>query len=373
MKKMLIMAKALGGGGAEVAMIELINNLPEEEYDITLALLDEDSEYINRLKRNIKIVYISFSSSLKKSLVSMYSIPAKILKKIKINKFLPFYELIFKSVTTQFDNDYDIAIDFYGYGYFLTGYLGKCINAKKKATWLHDEDLKGWFDSVKKYGRYYDKIFAVSSSVKNSFCKSYPKLKDKCEVFYNVIDTNEIISKSRDCSIKLFDGNFNILTVGRLHKQKGIDIAIEIASELKKKGISFKWYVIGEGKEHKSLKKLIAKFKLEEDFILLGRKDNPYPYMKQCDLYVQPSRHEGYGITVLEARTLCKIVLASDILPFEEQIKNNVNGYLENLDSTSFVKKICEIISDKELNRKILENLKSNQPDFSEEIKKLEF
>lgn len=372
-KKVLIMAKSLGGGGAEVAMLQLINRMPEEKYEITLALLDEDNEFKNRLKRNVKIIYIEFKSDLNKSLVSMYSIPAKILKKLRINKFFPFYEHMFKSVKTKFDDEYDLAIDFYGYGYFLTGYLAKCINAKKKATWLHDENLKGWFDSVIKYGNYYNKIFAVSASVKNNFIKYYPNFKDKCEIFYNVIDTKEIIKKSNYCDQRLFGDDYNILTVGRLHEQKGIDIAIKTAKVLRDKGMPFKWYVIGEGPEHKKLQKMILKLKLEDQFYLLGRKDNPYPYIKQCDLYVQPSRHEGYAITLVEARTLCKLILTSNIPSCKEQIQDRMNGYTENLDPVLFANKIQKIKNDCELNEKIKINLESNKPNFSEEIKKLEF
>lgn len=201
---------------------------------------------------------------------------------------------------------------FYGYGYFLTGYMAEKIKAKKKATWLHDEDFV-WFRNVKKYADKFDRIFAASEAVKNSFIQRFPELKEKTEVFYNAIDTNLIIEKSLCPCDERLTGNFIILTVGRLHNQKGYDIAIKTARLLKAAGVPFKWYAIGAGKEKEKLEKLIEKCGVKDCFFLLGRRDNPYVYMRQCDLYVQPSRHEGYVITLVEARTLGLPIVASDI------------------------------------------------------------
>ena len=139
MKELLIMAKSLGGGGSEVALIELINALPEELYNITLVLLDSDNEYAYRLKKNVNIVQLTFNSSFAKSLVSMYAFPAKVLKKLSVNSFIAYYDFISYCVTNVFEKTYDIAIDFYGYGSFVTAFLATKIQAKKKATWLHDE------------------------------------------------------------------------------------------------------------------------------------------------------------------------------------------------------------------------------------------
>lgn len=372
MKKVLFMAKAFGGGGAEVAMLELINKMPEEEYDITLALLDDDLEYFGRLNRKVKIVQIRFKNSFASKMVSMYSVPAKILKKLAINKIVPYYDLLFDSVENTFDEVYDLALDFYGYGYFLTGFMAEKIKAKRKATWLHDEDLQWWFKSVEKYAYKYDKIFAVSEAVKTSFCRLYPKLKDKAEVFYNVIDTDLIIKKANlPCKDKL-DGKFKILTVGRLHNQKGYDVAIESAKILKERGIEFKWYAIGEGKEKEKLRKLIYKYGIEKFFILMGRKDNPYTYMKQCDLYVQPSRHEGYVITLVEARALCLPIITSDIPSAREQIQDGVNGYIVSLDAEKFADKIQQVYNDRKLLNSTVEYLREHKPNFDEELRKLD-
>ena len=187
MKELLIMAKSLGGGGSEVALIELINALPEELYNITLVLLDSDNEYAYRLKKKVNIVQLTFNSSFAKSLVSMYAFRAKVLKKLSVNSFIPYYDFISNCVTNVFEKTYDVAIDFYGYGSFVTAFLAKKIQAKKKATWIHDEKPY-WMKSVQKYLCEYDKIYGVSQAVVDAFCREYPHYKDKAAVFYNVID-----------------------------------------------------------------------------------------------------------------------------------------------------------------------------------------
>lgn len=372
MKELLIMGKSLGGGGSEVALIELINALPEDLYNITLVLLDSDNEYAYRLKKNVNIVQLTFNNSFAKSLVSMYSFPAKVLKKLSVNKWLPYYDCVMNSVKNEFNKTYDIAIDFYGYGSFITAFLARKIKAKRKATWLHDEKIY-WLKSVEKYLPMYDKIFGVSQAVVDAFCRDYPSLKDKAAVFYNVIDINDIKDKSEEKPEFLFNrDNFNILTVGRLTEQKGYDIAICVASILAKRGINFTWYAIGSGRDKGKLKKLVATYNLKEQFIFLGRKDNPYPYMKNCDLYVQPSRHEGYGVAIVEARVLGLPIVVSNIRSNSEQIQDGINGYVTELSAEAMADKIEYLYSNPSQMEKTVEYLKEHPIDFSSELKKLE-
>lgn len=370
MKKILIMAKALGGGGAEVALIELLNKLDYNKYEIKLLLLDTDEEYKYRLKKNIDIEYIKFDSNFLKRLVSGYSFTSKVLKKLSINKYISYYDFIMNHLTNNFNQIYDIAIDFYGYGYFLTAVLAKKVHAQKKYSWVHDEKL-GWFESVYKYHNEIDKFYGVSESVCKVLTNKYPDLKNKVEVFYNVVDIEGIKKKSSEFIPDEMTSEFNILTVGRLHEQKGYDIAIKAAALLKSKGIAFTWYAIGSGRDEAKLKKLIATYRLENTFVLLGRKDNPYPYMKMCDLYVQPSRHEGYGLTVLEAKVLHKPIIVSNLQVFLEQISDDCNGVVADLNPTALATKIEWLYKNSEARERYVEKLKEENIDFSKEIEKL--
>lgn len=371
MKDMLIIAKSLGGGGSEVALIEFLNHLDTSKYNITLLLMDHDNEYKYRLKSNITIKYISFENKYYHKLASMYSVYGKIIKKAKINKWSKIYDYIAKH-SFKVKKHFDIAIDFYGYGSFTTAYLALNVGADKKAFWIHDEKMP-WIKNVEKYFPSFNKIFCVSDSIKNKFDKLYPYEKDKAKVFYNILDISQIIEKSVEFIPKeLYDENFNIVTVGRLTEQKGYDIAVRAASLLKKDKIKFCWYAIGEGKDRHKLEKLIHKNKLQNNFYLLGRKDNPYPYIKKCDLYIQPSRHEGYGLALLEARVLKKLIITSDIPATMEQVQNRINGLVTKLDPIDLEENIKEIYFNIVLQNTILSNLAKQKIDFNKELTKLD-
>lgn len=191
--------------------------------------------------------------------------------------------------------------------------------------------------------------------MKDRFDQLFPLLKDKTMVFYNVINYQMIISSSKQ-NVKLpyKQDKINLLTVGRLTEQKGIDIAIRAAKILKEKGIPFEWFVIGDGRDKKKLLRLIHKEKLDDCFFLLGRKDNPYPFMENCSIYVQPSRHEGFGLTVLEARLLKQVVIATKLPAFKEQIIDNKNGLLvERNNYYDLAKKIKVFIDNRKLQNQI--------------------
>lgn len=327
LKKVLVMAKSLGGGGSEVALVEFLNSLDLSKFSVTLLLLKEDNEYKYRLNQKIKIQYLKFDNPFYKNLVSLYTIPSKAIKKLRLNSLFNIYQLVINH-SIRLDDIYDVALDFYGYGSFTTEYISKVIRANYKATWLHDEKMN-WIYNVERSLGNYNAFFCVSKSVKKRFDKNFPSLKSRTKVFYNVIDDQKIIYNStKQIKLPFKKNKISLLTVGRLTEQKGIDIAIKAASQLKKHKIPFEWFVIGEGRDHRKLNKLIKQENVEDCFFLLGRKDNPYPYMKNCELYVQPSRHEGFGLTLYEARLLKKTVIATKLPAFKEQIIDRKNGLL---------------------------------------------
>lgn len=371
-KSILVVAKSLGGGGSEVALIEFLNQLDVNKYKITLLLLDKDLEYKYRLQRNVTIKYIKFNSNIFHSLVSMYSFLGKVIKKIHLNKFFNIYDIVAKH-TVKLNKKYDIAVDFYGYGSFTTAYLALNVSATKKAFWLHDEKMP-WIVNVERYFKYYDDIFGVSKSIIKKFDMLYPKASTKSSVFYNVIDTDAIIKKAAEFTPREYNKNkFNILTVGRLTEQKGHDISIKAAKILKDCNIPFKWYVIGDGKDRKKLERLIRKYQLSDDFILLGRKNNPYPYIKDCDLFVLSSRHEGYSVALVEARVLKKLIVTSNFSANKEQIQDGKNGLISKLDPTDLAQNIKKIYFDQKTSGHIEQILENENINFDSELNKLNY
>lgn len=163
---------------------------------------------------------------------------------------------------------------------------------------------------------------------KRNSLKKYPKLASKTDIFYNIIDYEKIYSLSDEFVPKFTNEQTNILTVGRLEKEKGYDLLLDTAIELKKNGITFKWYIIGDGSLKKHISKRITDNNLEDYVIMLGSQKNPYPFFKETDIYVQTSNFEGYGLTIAEAKAFCKSIVCTNIPTFKEQIIDYENGYL---------------------------------------------
>ena len=390
MKKILIAVRELDCGGTEVAMINLLKNLNPKKFEVTLLLARKRGVYLNRIPSYVKIIetafekekfryHISDDEKLVKNIIQKNNI--KIIRKFgrglgdilkKINYNLDVYNEYLLTKTKELDKEYDLALDFYGYGYFQSAYIAKKVKARKKIMWIHDERLIP-MKRTRCYFNEYDYFFGVSQACVRNFIREFPETKGRVGIFNNILDHEEIIRKSKEGIEKnLFnDKKFNMVTVGRLEWQKGYDMAIDIASKLSENNIEFCWYIIGEGSEEEKIRKKIRMLNLDDKVILLGRKDNPYPYIKKADVYIQTSRHEGYGLAIAEARILNKAIISTDLECVREQIQNTKNGYLVPYDIDKFIDIIIKLKEDRRLIQKVEENLKENDQSSVKEIEKL--
>ena len=167
------------------------------------------------------------------------------------------------------------------------------------------------------------------------------------------------------------DERVKILTVGRFTSQKGIDQAIEVCRRLKEENMTFGWYLIGWGEEEKHYRELISLYSLEKEITILGKKVNPYPYIYECDIYVQPSRHEAWGLVVQEARVLNKPIICTAFAGADEQIINTETGYivpLGDIDELSVVVKRLIINRNDRMNfiipSSISKNIRKEKPTY---------
>ena len=209
------------------------------------------------------------------------------------------------SVKERLDTRYDLAVAFLEGG--STYYVADYVQADKKAAFVHVDYRKAGYsrEMDRDCYRQYDKIFPVSDEVKASFLAVYPECAGRTEVFHNIINRDKILARAQlpGGFSDGFDG-MRLLTVGRLMKQKALEVSIEAMRLLKAAGERARWYVLGEGDQRRFLEERIRTLGLEEDFLLLGAVDNPYPYMRQADLYVHASRFEGKSIAIQEAQIL---------------------------------------------------------------------
>lgn len=392
MKSILFMLINMNIGGTEKALINMLHELQKEKYKVTVLLLEKYGGFLDQIPDWVEVKYLSEYKNLKKYINEP---PQKIFKELLIKKeyinafnlFLSYcisklkddisyyYKYLLKDVS-DLEEEYDIAVAYAGPMDFITYFVANKIRAKKRVQWIHFDISKIGFNKRFAENMYskFDKIFVVSEEGKNKLNLLIPSLSDKTEVFFNIISSTLI--KNMAENEEGFNDNYNgirILTVGRLSREKGQDITISVLEKLLKQGYEVRWYCIGEGNMRKELEDMIKNKNLQDNYILLGSKRNPYAFMKECDIYVQSSRHEGYCITLAEARCFNNPIITTNFTGANEQIRNEKTGLIVNFNQDEMYKAIKRIIKDRELRDSIGNNLGKELIDTSGEIEKFSF
>ena len=263
-----------------------------------------------------------------------------------------------KTVYSQLADTYDVAIA-YQQG-FPTYYLASKVVARKKIAWINVDLQKAGYRQ--KFNRpFYDKmnyVILVSDILYKMLKYTQYVNIQKLYAVYDILNVELIreMSIRQGFEDKLSGNSWRILTVGRMTKQKNYQLAVKTAKLLKKKGLLFRWYFIGDGSEYTNVKNLIKNNGLEEEVILLGMKSNPYPYMAGCDIYVQTSSFEGYCLTLCEARILHKPEVCTNFPVVYNQIRDGVNGLIAEMTPESICDKIMQLVHNKELRETLIAN-----------------
>lgn len=364
MKKVLFVINTLGHAGAEVAMLELLRRMQGMNMDLFVYVLTEQGELLSRLPEGVRLLNKKYCDTSVLSKEGRSYLAKKVirasLKNASIFKNLPYVlsnlvamvkkqrvqvdKLLWRVLSDGaeiFDEEYDLAVSFLEGG--SAYYVHDHVKAKKKAAFIHiDYNLAGYTRKLDKncYMDFY-KVFTVSEECREHFIEAYPECDHFTFAFHNMLNEVRILTQSKDGEAFTddFDG-YRILTVGRLVYQKGYDIAIKAMRLLKDAGYNMRWYILGEGELRKDLEKQIEAEGLKEDFILLGAKENPYPYYAKADLYAHFTRFEGKSIAIQEAQVLSKPIAASDCSGNREQIINNEDGILCKLTPEQIAKTI---------------------------------
>lgn len=374
-KRIIIMMYYMHCGGVERALVDLLKNINPAEFEVDLFFLEkkgellcEIPEYVNQLELDVsplqrEMIRAQSIKQLPKNIIfwkkplhtadMMLRFAKYKCKHVRVPAYCAAMEYLHM-------NEYDIALDFHGYLSATTFVLAKKVKAKKKFTWIHSEMLVRGIEGFWDYLQNFDGIFCVSEVCRQLTTAKLPRYPEKAiRLFPNFLDTERILSLSKvPCEKKMGNGEVTLLTVGRLDPAKGYDMAIDAAQLLVQNGVDFRWYFCGEGDQRSALEEKIQSLNLQERVILLGYSDNPYAYMKNCDIYVQTSMHEGYGLTVLEALLLGCAVISTPVPCALEEIQDGDNGLIVEKTPESIADGIQRLIRDKQLLLKI----KSNHP-----------
>ncbi len=352
MKKILFLISSLTGGGAEKVLVNLVNNMDTEKYDITVETMFFDGVNAQFLKPEINYfckkapLFNGISHVLKR-------IPDRLLYRYFIG-----------------NAKYDIIVA------FMHGASSKVVagcpdkNIKKYA-WIHINEMEHgtvWKfyptmeQAVESYSRF-DNVVAVSETVREAFEK-YTHLGDKIIVKYNVNDT-ERIKKMSEESFERNPDVFYISTFGRLSSQKGFDRLIRIGRRLKDEGLNFEIHIYGKGEDEKILSDLIKENKVENTVFLDGFTDNPYKVIKNSDLFVCSSLYEGLSTAMSEAVILGIPVITTEVSGAKEVLgSNNEYGIVTGNDEEELYKAMKEILENKEKYNEYKMNVKKREAFF---------
>ena len=389
-KKILFMVSSMNIGGVEKSLLSLLAVIPKEKYEITILTLDKKGGFLEYIPNNVKLIEAEWFKYIKPIIMDS---PQNIIKRyIKNYEFLKILSFIYSYFKTKKTNDryiyykhvlksipeckekYDVAIAYAGPTEIIDAYISHKVKAEKKIAWVHFDISKHKINK-KLYNNLYErfnKIFAVSNVCKKKLDEIMPAVRNKSEVLLNIVSEN-LINEMSESNID-FDDNYKgikIITVGRLSKEKGQDLAIKALAKLKKDRYDVKWYCIGEGNSRQEFEQLIKEYNLENDFLLLGATSNPYPYIKNADIYVQTSRHEGYCLTLAEAKVLNKPIVTTNFIGAYEQIKNNENGFIVSCNENDLADAIRNLIDEKKFCSKFSKKLREEKIDTTNEVNKL--
>ena len=253
----------------------------------------------------------------------------------------------------KIDKKYDVAISYRHFDVDVFFVMNN-MYAKRKIFWIHGVQQLTAFEKKVLLPVYkkYDTIVPVSHSARSNFLNFFPLLETKCKIIHCIVDANEIKEYAK-IGESFSTNKFHILTIGRLSEEKGINLAISACELLVKEGYQFEWLVLGDGNQREELKKMIKIKNLEDYFILKGYVNNPYNYLKNCDIYVQPSYLESYCLTINEAKIFNRPIVCTNIPAFKEQLSNNKTGIICELNPRSLAKGIKMLLNNEDLKNKL--------------------
>ena len=387
MKRILIVMLSLYNGGAERSLVNFLNEFDSPEYQIELLLFRKEGMYLPQVPDTVRLLdasrtlgalyerrpdgrrlsnYPAYFVKIFASLIARLAEP-KNKRDADAFRWKHFYRRVVETLTTP----YDVAVSFDS-GEMMYYVVDK-VQAKRKITWVHTNYRE--YQLPERYDRAYfaklDHILTISPKCKTALDEVFPEDADKILWLPNLISSRKIESLSlafepRDLASCQ---GAKILSVARLSFEKGIDIAVEAAAELKKRGVPFRWFVIGDGPEGSNLRQQIRSLGLEGDVILLGTRENPYPYMLACDVLVQPSRVEGKSLVTDEARILHKPIVCANYESAPDQIEHEVTGIIVPTTGEGICAGVFRMLEDGALKERIVSNLKAKEQGNSEEIR----
>ena len=388
-KKLLFVIESLTLGGAEKSLVTLLNLLDYSKYDVDLLLFAQGGAFQQLLPARVNLLpvpeYFDYTAIPWSNPMEKIKQPGMLLAQMRYSAALRTGShdhiekavLLWESSRSYFrtmEQEYDVAIA-YAQG-VPTFYVAEKVRAKKKAAWINVTYIPQGrsLDFIRPMYGYFDIVNAVSESVAEQMQETFRIPDHKVMIMKDILDVDfasQMAQMPSKATAEMNGTGVKILTVGRLANMKGHDLAIDAAKILRDKGLDFTWYAVGDGPFRNTLEQQIVASGLQDRFILLGSRSNPYPYFAACDLYVQASRFEGFGITLAEAKMFHKPIVTTNFDAVGAQFVNEQNGLVVDISAKAIADGIQRMLTDTELQKHCVTNLRAEKLGNTEEIEKL--
>jgi glycosyltransferase involved in cell wall biosynthesis len=386
-KKILFVMPSLDAGGAEKSLVNLLNTLDFSRYRVDVLLFHKRGIFLASLPQSVRVLEpkgdfgifsLGLSAAARTALRQgkfglLSGRIAFALKHRLIKNPSRAEQACWKHVSRTMEKmpeAYDAAIGFLEKSSVY--FVADKVSAAKKIAFIHNDygELGMDPDFDREYFSRLDHIATVSAECAQVLEKTFPEFAAKIGVIHNIVSPAFIRSLSeRGSAEDMAEGS--LLSIGRLQQQKGFDLAIDALAILVENGFAGNWYVIGEGNLRQELQAAIARKNLEGRFVLLGLRENPYPYLKKAEIYVQPSRYEGKSIAIDEAKILGKPIVVTRFSTVADQISDGQNGLVAEMDAASVAEKIQAISDNAGLKARLSANLESENLGTEGEIARL--
>lgn len=393
-KRIFISMHYLELGGAEMSLIGLLQALDYSKYTVDLFIHSHQGELMQFIPKEVNLLpensaYACIECPIIEALIKGQTGVAygRLKARKRAKKYRPkdsskpqyaIYQYIAQAVEPHLPSldkygEYDLAISFLQpHNYVLSK-----LKAKKKACWIHTDYTKVEIDTEAELPVWsaYDYIVSISPDVTKSFLQVFPSLKDRIVVIENILSSDFVRKRAgeKDVSAEMpkKDGVVNVLSVGRFTDAKNYDNVPDICRRVREKELDVRWYIIGFG-DDTLIRQKIHETGMEDYVIILGKRANPYPYIKVCDIYAQPSRYEGKSVTVREAQMLCKPVVVTNYPTSMCQILNGVDGIIVPMDNEGCALGISSFIKNINLQQQIIDYLRCHDYGNQDEVSKLD-
>jgi glycosyltransferase involved in cell wall biosynthesis len=382
-------------GGAEISLIGLLQAIDYSRYDVDLFIHSHQGELMQFIPKEVNLLpEIKSYAYIERPMVDALRhgewmiVYGRLKAKWQFRQYLKrknpkdgsaVLQYVARNVEPYLPDlfeygEYDLAISFlHPHNYVLTK-----VKAKKKICWIHTDYSTIDVDAELEYPIWtaYNQIMSISPEATKTFLSVFPSLASKVTVMENILSPAFVGNRSEllaECEVEKEmpreENIIRLLSVGRFCEAKNYDNVPDICRRINSQ-LKVKWYIIGFG-DDSLIRQKIVEAGMNDNVIILGKRSNPYPYMKSCDIYCQPSRYEGKSVTVREAQMLCKPVVVTNYATASSQIQDGIDGCIVPLDNEGCANGLVEFVHNKDMQNMIVNYLKTHDYGNEAEIEKL--